>query len=1048
MRQQSTWILRWSSQIIEACWLAAIFCIPSFFNLLTSRHFEPDKALLFRSIVVIMSTFVVINYLEQRRHSQPSQGAPDWWQRYRQYPLILAIVLYAGIYVVSTITSIVPSVSFWGSYQRLQGTYTNLSYIILAFVMIRSIHDMSQIWRIICTLLLSSVIPTLYGYVQYLEMDPLPWKGDVITRVASTLGNSIFIAAYLIMVVPFAVAFGIYQLRTARETPATAHPDAWLWLIGHFTNVIALVAILFGGMQMSAVIRTIDSVYWWIYPGAFIGGFSLVLLLTSSPQRATRFQQRWIIPAVLLTLYTLIAQITGLSNQDLLRLPDAGHFGANWNWWMWAATASAWIGVAAYIQAPYGISIPPIHAKILGYASFGLAIANWITIILSQSRGPWIGGIAGLCIFFVIYAQHQIRTNPAYAATAKRILYATVLLFTIVFGFLLIFNFADLPALRPLRDAPYIGRMGRLFDVSPGTTGDVRMKIWFGDEYGKGAIGLILADPLRTIIGWGPESMFAAYTPHYPPSLANIESRSATPDRSHQAFLDEVVNKGILGLISYLAVIVLTLYTAWRALHATNQVGVQLILMAAISALLSHLIEGLTGIPIVATLMIQWILIGLIFKIDNPQSVEAPTPVTPTDNVPHPKTRKAKNIRVATPTTTNQLPVGSILSYLAVLAVGVGVAWSTNIDNMYADMRFQQGQTYNTSAIATNNSDQQIIALSHYLAAARLEPNQDYYYLNIGRSLLSIAEARRRQNNALTTSHTVDFHGLLIQPDALALKQYLAPLSARDITRYAEETLLRADQLYPLNKDHSANLARLYIFWFSRIEQDKSLLDAAINWYAQSTSIAPNDVAIRNDYAGALLTNATAIRDTDASRAADLIAQAEAQLQRSRQLDQRYRDTTVRLGDLARAKQDYSTALTYYEQALVQNNRALDSQITTIIYQLAKVPDAHAFLRGLRQIYARIRPADDTTMLSIIGLISSRLNDNPEAVAAFAQLTQLQPENLEAQQNYTLVLSNALQYDEAYTASERLYQLAQQAGYPQSSLDVYAALREFFASKR
>lgn len=1042
MRQIFSSIMRWSTSIIELGWLIAVFCIPSFFNLLSSRHFEPDKALVFRFIVVLMSTFVVLNIIESY-HIQRKDPSRTWWNHFKRYPLMIAILSYCGVFLLSTVTSIVPDVSFWGSYQRMQGTYTNLSYVVLALIMIRYITNIAQVWRIVGTILLGSIIPTLYGYVQHLEMDPLPWKGDVITRVASTLGNSIFIAGYLILVVPFALAYAIHHWNIAKSDQADDTPSNWLWLVGHSAQIVALITVIFGGMQMSAVVRSIDTMHWWIYPGAIIGGFGVALLVTTALHQQPRFRAIWITPAIIITLYTTICQLVGLSTTDQLLPSDSTQFGTNWNWWLWSATLFAWIGVAAYIKAPYNIQLPRRQAYVVAIASVGLAIANWVTIILSQSRGPWIGGAVGLFTFFVLFALHQIKTNPQYAKTAKRLLITTIIFFVSVFGFLLVFNFADIPALRQLRDMPYIGRMGRLFDISPGTTGDVRMKIWFGDQYGSGAVGLIFSDPIRTVIGWGPESMFAAYTPFYPPSLANIESRSATPDRSHQAFLDELVNKGVLGLLSYLAVIWFALRAAWNKLNTSQKPAEYPLLIATISLIVSHLVEGLTGIPIVNSLMLQWIAIALVIYLHNPllqhETIFSSIPPTP----PPSKGTKSSRAKASTSVSQTQISGSTILGYMSIVVIGITIAWSSNINNIYADMRFQQGQTYNSSAIATNNSDQQIIALSHYLAAVSVSPTQDYYYLNIGRSLLSIAESRRRQNNTLMTTHETNFGGLLVQEDPRALKAYLAPLSARDITRYAEESLIRANQLYPLNKDHSANLARLYLFWFNRIEQDPALLETATNWFEQSANIAPNDVAILNDYAGALINYAKIIRKTDIAKSDSLLVRAESLLTQSQLRDQRYRNTTVRLGDLALAKSDYQTALTFYEQALSFNPRALDSQITTIINQLASDTSAHPFLRDLRQIYAKVRPADDTVILSVIGLISSRINDNQDAIRAFAQLTELQPNNLEAQQNYTLVLSTAMQYEDAYRASDRLYTLAEQAGYPQSSLDLYRALRDY-----
>jgi hypothetical protein len=39
----------------------------------------------------------------------------------------------------------------------------------------------------------------MYGLLQRLQLDPLPWGGDTVERVAGNMGNSIFIAAYLVM---------------------------------------------------------------------------------------------------------------------------------------------------------------------------------------------------------------------------------------------------------------------------------------------------------------------------------------------------------------------------------------------------------------------------------------------------------------------------------------------------------------------------------------------------------------------------------------------------------------------------------------------------------------------------------------------------------------------------------------------------------------------------------------------------------------------------------------------------------------------------------
>jgi tetratricopeptide (TPR) repeat protein len=57
---------------------------------------------------------------------------------------------------------------------------------------------------------------------------------------------------------------------------------------------------------------------------------------------------------------------------------------------------------------------------------------------------------------------------------------------------------------------------------------------------------------LRPAVGYGPESMYVAYNPFYPPLLGHYESRTASPDRSHNETMDAWVRTGLLGFVAYL----------------------------------------------------------------------------------------------------------------------------------------------------------------------------------------------------------------------------------------------------------------------------------------------------------------------------------------------------------------------------------------------------------------------------------------------------------------------------------------------------------------
>ena len=198
-------------KIIEAGWLLAAILAPLFFDVYSSRVFEPDKITLVRSIAVIMSAAWLVKVLESGL-GDPAPLPTGRSHASRQIPWspeLPAATPWPGrhcssssAYLISTIFSVSQVVSLWGSYQRLQGTYSTFSYIVIFFLLVDGMRQREQVDRLITIMLFTSLPAALYGLVQHNKLEFLPWAGDVTTRVTSSMGNAIFIAAWLIMVVP------------------------------------------------------------------------------------------------------------------------------------------------------------------------------------------------------------------------------------------------------------------------------------------------------------------------------------------------------------------------------------------------------------------------------------------------------------------------------------------------------------------------------------------------------------------------------------------------------------------------------------------------------------------------------------------------------------------------------------------------------------------------------------------------------------------------------------------------------------------------------
>jgi len=409
-----TKLSRFCEAIMEAAWIVALIVAPVFFNIYSSRIFEPDKISLVRSLAIIILFAWLIKSSEEGwvRFRQPWSTSARF-RKILQFPLAISLLALAFVYILATILSVTPGVSLWGSYQRLQGLYTNFSYVVIFLSVLGNLRRREQVQRLVTVGILASLPVSMYGVIQRFKLDPIPWGGDVSVRVASNMGNSIFVAAYLIMVIP---------------------PT--------FVRIVESVEVMLKGKN--------------------------------NPK----------ISFAKLTIYIFIAAL------------------------------------------------------------------QLATLYFTGSRGPWLGWAASMVFLWLGFS----------LVWRKRWLsIAGVILAVLAAVFLVVLNIPGGP-LDNLRERPEFGRLGRLLDAES-RTGRVRALIW------QGAAELVLPhDPIeypdgsedrmniiRPLIGYGPESMYVAYNPFYPPELTQVEKRNASPDRSHNETWDALVTSGILGLIVYLA---------------------------------------------------------------------------------------------------------------------------------------------------------------------------------------------------------------------------------------------------------------------------------------------------------------------------------------------------------------------------------------------------------------------------------------------------------------------------------------------------------------
>ncbi len=212
MQEQTTEIKTPSAfnTILEIGWLVIAVIIPLWVNFGAQRPFDPPKVFLFRTLSWFLTSLVCAHYL-----LVPGRIRLHW----RHRPLALPVVFLAGVLLVAALTAVDPQLSWWGSYERGQGSLTQLSYLLLFWLVATHLRSLAQAWHLLTAFVLTALPLTLLGIAQAFGWQPLPLLTDARSPVYATLGRANFLAAYLVILLPLTLALGLQLRRRWQQIP-------------------------------------------------------------------------------------------------------------------------------------------------------------------------------------------------------------------------------------------------------------------------------------------------------------------------------------------------------------------------------------------------------------------------------------------------------------------------------------------------------------------------------------------------------------------------------------------------------------------------------------------------------------------------------------------------------------------------------------------------------------------------------------------------------------------------------------------------------------
>lgn len=227
--------------------LAAALVVPWLFAPFTDRVFEAEKTAALRALAVPILVLAAAIAAPGGRAAIAA--------RWRAAGAGARGVVAAGLGLwfvdgLATLTSRAPWLSLLGSDDRGFGWLTTTALVLLAAGAATLVATPGGGARLAAFVGASALPPALYGLFQRAGADPLPWLGDVVTRVSGSAGASVMLGAHLVAAVPFAA------LATAAAWRAVAAGGRWAqarlaaWLV---IDAVAVAALALSGSRGPAL---------------------------------------------------------------------------------------------------------------------------------------------------------------------------------------------------------------------------------------------------------------------------------------------------------------------------------------------------------------------------------------------------------------------------------------------------------------------------------------------------------------------------------------------------------------------------------------------------------------------------------------------------------------------------------------------------------------------------------------------------------------------------------------------------------------------------
>ena len=230
-------LAKWLRWMVYAC---AFVPLIIFSQYMSPFHF--GKVIVFRSVVQMMLVLYIMLIWRDRSYLPKSHA------------ILWAFLAFTGAFILTTITSVAPLQSWWGTLERMGGLFSFLHYPAF-FIMMVSVLRTRRDWQVLLDIMIGvGVASAIYGFLQKTDWTWILGSGGR-ARPFGTIGNAALFAGYELLVSYLALTLSLLK-RTTQSW------RVWYWIASATMALAVLMTAVRGSLLGLVVSALLMAVLW------------------------------------------------------------------------------------------------------------------------------------------------------------------------------------------------------------------------------------------------------------------------------------------------------------------------------------------------------------------------------------------------------------------------------------------------------------------------------------------------------------------------------------------------------------------------------------------------------------------------------------------------------------------------------------------------------------------------------------------------------------------------------------------------------------------